>query len=64
METRFLATCNYRQGSNRETAHAMKNGEHLAIYKAAQEMAKFIPTNAALFDMMAAIDGDMMPLLM
>lgn len=48
METRFLATCNYRQGSNRETAHAMKNGEHWAIYKAAQEMAKFIPTNAVL----------------
>lgn len=48
METRYIATCNYRQGTNRETAHAMKNGEHWAIGKAAQAMAKYIPTNSVL----------------
>lgn len=48
METRYLATCNYRKSTNRETAHAMKNGERWAIYKAAEAMAKYIPTNAVL----------------
>ena len=48
METIYFATCNYRQGTNATTAHAMKNGERWAIYKAAEAMAKYIPTNAVL----------------
>lgn len=48
METKYLATCNYRQGTNAKTAHAMKNGERWAIFKAATEIAKYIPTNAVL----------------
>lgn len=48
METIYFATCNYRQGTNATTAHAMKNGERWAIYKAAEAMAKYIPTNAVI----------------
>ena len=51
METRFFATGNYRQGDRCETAHAMKDGAKWAIYKAAAEMVKYIPTNAVLIPM-------------
>jgi len=51
METRFFATGNYRKDGRTETAHAMKDGEHWAIGKAAAEMARYIPTNAALVPM-------------
>ena len=51
METRFFATGNYRQGDRCETAHAMKEGAIWAIYKAAAEMVKYIPTNAVLIPM-------------
>lgn len=44
----YIATGNYRQDGRNETAHAMKNGEHWAIGKAAEEMAKYIPSNAVL----------------
>lgn len=51
METRYFATGNYRQGGRCETAHAMKNGEKWAIWKAAEEMVQYIPTNAVLVPM-------------
>ena len=51
METRFFATGNYRKDGRTETAHAMKNGERWAIYKAAAEMVQYIPTNAVLVPM-------------
>lgn len=51
METRYFATGNYRQGDRCETAHAMKNGERWAIWKAATEMAQYIPKNAVLVPM-------------
>ena len=47
----FYATGNYRQDRRNETAHAMKNGERWAIYKAAAEMVQYIPTNAVLVPM-------------
>ena len=47
----FYATGNYRQDRRNETAHAMKNGERWAIFKAAAEMVKYIPSNAALVPM-------------
>ena len=51
METRFFVTGNYGQGDRCETAHAMKDGAKWAIYKAAAEMVKYIPTNAVLVPM-------------
>ena len=51
METRFFATGNYRKDGRTETAHAMKEGANWAIYKAAAEMVKYIPTNAVLVPM-------------
>ena len=51
METRFFATGNYRKDGRTETAHAMKEGANWAIYKAAAEMVKYIPSNAALVPM-------------
>jgi len=51
METRYFATGNYRADHRNETAHAMKNGERWAIFKAAAEMVKYIPSNAALVPM-------------
>lgn len=51
METRFFATGNYRKDGRTETAHAMKEGAKWAIYKAAAEMVKYIPTNAVLIPM-------------
>lgn len=51
METRYYATGNYRASHRNETAHAMKNGERWAIFKAAAEMVKYIPTNAVLVPM-------------
>ncbi|MBQ8959375.1 MAG: hypothetical protein IJ057_12905 [Bacteroidales bacterium] len=51
METRYFATGNYRKDGRCETAHAMKEGANWAIYKAAAEMVKYIPTNAVLVPM-------------
>lgn len=51
MQTRYFATGNYRQGGRCETAHAMKNGEKWALWKAAAEMVQYIPTNAVLIPM-------------
>lgn len=51
METRYFATGNYRKEGRSETAHAMKNGEKWAIWKAAAEMVKYIPKNAVLIPM-------------
>lgn len=51
METRYFATGNYRKEGRSETAHAMKNGERWAIFKAAAEMVKYIPKNAVLIPM-------------
>ena len=51
METRYFATGNYRAERRNETAHAMKEGANWAIYKAAAEMVKYIPTNAVLVPM-------------
>ena len=51
METRYFATGNYRKDGRCETAHAMKEGANWAIYKAAAEMVKYIPSNAVLVPM-------------
>lgn len=51
METRYFATGNYRAAHRNETAHAMKNGERWAIFKAAAAMVQYIPTNAVLVPM-------------
>lgn len=51
METRYFATGNYRADHRNETAHAMKNGERWAIFKAAAAMVQYIPTNAVLVPM-------------
>lgn len=51
METRYYATGNYRADHRDETAHAMKNGEHWAIARAAAEMVRYIPKNAVLIPM-------------
>ena len=51
METRDFATGNSRKEGRSETAHAMKNGEKWALWKAAAEMVKYIPTNAVLIPM-------------
>lgn len=51
METRYFATGNYRKDGRNETAHAMKNGERWAIFKAAAEMVEYIPNNAVLVPM-------------
>lgn len=51
MEIRYFATGNYRADHRNETAHAMKNGERWAIYKAAAAMVQYIPTNAVLIPM-------------
>lgn len=51
METRYFATGNYRADRRNETAHAMKNGERWAIFKAAAAMVQYIPTNAVLVPM-------------
>ena len=51
METRYYATGNYRKDGRCETAHAMKEGANWAIYRAAAEMVKYIPTKAVLIPM-------------
>lgn len=51
MEIKYYAPGNYREDNRCETAHAMKNGERWAIAKAAEEMARYIPSNAVLVPM-------------